>query len=681
MFLNLIKDHLDELRTLEGENLVIAYKGFPVEFVKNIAQDYPFLFNGYNTTDDNRLNLKLIIDNTNSLISKLLQKTSGISIVFYEELLVVQKHLDLSIFKGKIFIYENNLFDEHPNISTECFNDIELKIDNNEFDIDEGELFDTFYVNSTVINDINYIYYKPIRIEDYDNVTLIQFFKDNNLKFEIDFQEYSDEVNIDNALIFPGSSNKILEFKKDIFNNNISHDINLITDNITISEQEDDLKEIKILYYIFKKGKINLNVYIKRERLKDECRTDFMDILKKYWNSDSYRELMFYKNPDLSNEITRISQGGLIEKIVVNCEKAFRSDDFNDIFLTSPTGSGKSVLFQIPAIYLAEKYDLLTIVVSPLKALMYDQITALRDKGVNFCAYLNSDISFVEREDIIEKIQSGEISILYLSPELLLSYDIKTFIGDREIGLLVIDEAHLVTTWGRDFRVDYWYLGNYIRKIRKYSNSNFPVLALTATAVYNGPNDIVFETIDSLNMQLPDKYIGNIRRDEIEFVFNKFKYSGNHESMKKEKTKEVIEGYVYENNKTIVYCPWTTTIDQIYDLLPDNTKKKVAKFYGAINKDEKQITVEQFIKNEINVILASKAFGMGVDISDIELIYHHAPSGNLSDYIQEVGRAARLKELKGYAVTDYCNKDLKFTKILYGLSSIKQYQIKLPRNF
>ena len=126
------------------------------------------------------------------------------------------------------------------------------------------------------------------------------------------------------------------------------------------------------------------------------------------------------------------------------------------MFLTSPTGAGKSVLFQVPAMYLAEQYELVTIVVAPLKALMYDQVEALqRDRNYHKAAYINSDKTLIERQDIIEKIAQKEISVLYLSPELLLSYDIRTFIGDRQLGLLVVDEAHLVTTWGRDFRVDY----------------------------------------------------------------------------------------------------------------------------------------------------------------------------------------------------------------------------------
>ena len=102
MFSNLVKDHLIELKSLQDKNLLIAYKGFPVEFVMQIAQDYPFLVNGNITTKDNRLNLKNILDNTTSLIRELIQKTKSTNIIFYEELLAIQKHLDLNIYKGKI---------------------------------------------------------------------------------------------------------------------------------------------------------------------------------------------------------------------------------------------------------------------------------------------------------------------------------------------------------------------------------------------------------------------------------------------------------------------------------------------------------------------------------------------------------------------------------------------------
>lgn len=186
--------------------------------------------------------------------------------------------------------------------------------------------------------------------------------------------------------------------------------------------------------------------------------------------------------------------------IVLQANAALEGKDFRDIFVTSPTGAGKSIMFQIPAVYLAEKYKEnkpLTIVISPLIGLMNDQVYNLQNKDITFSATINSEISPVEKMNIITKIQNGEISILYVSPETLLSRsDIKMLIGDRKVGLLVIDEAHIVTTWGKSFRSDYWYLGNYIQKLRK--KMKFPIATFTATAIYGGVEDMYSETRDSL---------------------------------------------------------------------------------------------------------------------------------------------------------------------------------------
>jgi Superfamily II DNA helicase len=270
-----------------------------------------------------------------------------------------------------------------------------------------------------------------------------------------------------------------------------------------------------------------------------------------------------------------------------------------------------------------------------------------------------------------------------MSPELLLSYDIKTFIGERDLGLLVIDEAHLVTTWGRDFRVDYWFLGNYIRKLRrgstrmsKYKTYRFPVVALTATAVYNGKDDMVFDTIGSLNMQNCRIYIGKIKREEISFEFRNFE-SRAHELDKQNKTKDRIKEFVRSDKKSIFYFPWISQIERIFPALDKDIQPFVRKYHAELNAEERSETLSQFKNGNAKCVLATKAFGMGVDISDIEIVYHHAPSGSLADYVQEIGRVARIPGMKGRAIMDFNPKDLKFTKILFGLSSLKQYQVAL----
>ena len=125
-------------------------------------------------------------------------------------------------------------------------------------------------------------------------------------------------------------------------------------------------------------------------------------------------------------------------------------------------------MFLIPAMYLAEQYNLVTLVISPLIGLMNDQVSNLEKQGYKCAKTINSDISQIEKEEIMEDIKEGKCHILYLSPESLLARsDISQIIGDRKIGMIVIDEAHIVTTWGKQFRPDYWYLGDYIKKLRK----------------------------------------------------------------------------------------------------------------------------------------------------------------------------------------------------------------------
>ena len=213
-------------------------------------------------------------------------------------------------------------------------------------------------------------------------------------------------------------------------------------------------------------------------------RQELYELLNKTWVYNSFRDLKIYKDLNVNHDVTSISQGTIIETVVQQAEHAYKGeiDKVNNILLTSPTGAGKSLLFQLSAIYLAEHFGLLTIVVSPLVALMNDQVDGLKYDGV---ATLNSNKTAADKEYILRGVRDNTINLLYLSPELLLSYSIKTFIGDRKLGLLVVDEAHTVTTWGRDFRVDYWFLGDYLRKARRVLKYPFPIFALTATAVWD----------------------------------------------------------------------------------------------------------------------------------------------------------------------------------------------------
>ncbi len=401
-------------------------------------------------------------------------------------------------------------------------------------------------------------------------------------------------------------------------------------------------------------------------------------LLRKYWGEKaSFRNMLVYKNPNISNEISEVSQGQIVDTIISEYENSLDSDDCRDLFLTAPTGAGKSLLFQLPAFYVSAKGDV-TIVVSPLIALMKDQVTAIiNDRNYEKVAYINSELNLIDRDRIIESCMNSEIDILYMSPELLLSYDITHFIGSRRLGLLVIDEAHLITTWGRDFRVDYWFLGNHIRKIRKYHSMQFPMVAVTATAIYGGANDMVFDSIDSLVMHNPHIFIGQVKRSEIEFIVNNYnKFSANYESSKITQTVEFIKNINELGLKTLIYTPFTRHIRQILDQLNSEELNIATGYHGSLDPMNKEFAYRQFKNGDIKIMISTKAFGMGVDISDIQIVYHHAPSGLLPDYVQEIGRVARRPGIKGFASLNYSSQDQRYTKALHGMSALRQYQLK-----
>ena len=401
-------------------------------------------------------------------------------------------------------------------------------------------------------------------------------------------------------------------------------------------------------------------------------------LLERFWgDTASFRNISVYKNPNIGNEISEISQGLIVDTIIKEYENSLADEPCRDLFLTAPTGAGKSLLFQIPSFYVSEKGDL-TIVVSPLIALMKDQVNAIiKDRNFDKVAYLNSELSLIDRERIIESCKGGEIDILYMSPELLLSYDITHFIGFRRLGLLVIDEAHLITTWGRDFRVDYWFLGNHIKKMRKYHNFRFPMVAVTATAIYGGANDMVFDSIDSLVMHNPHIFIGQVKRNDIEFIVNNYeRFTANYESSKITQTVEFVKNINDLKLKTLIYTPYTRHIRQILDQLNSEQLNIATGYYGNLDSLNKEFSYRQFKSGERRIMVSTKAFGMGVDISDIQVVYHHAPSGLLPDYVQEIGRVARKPDIKGFATLNYSSQDQRYTKALHGMSALRQYQLK-----
>ena len=189
---------------------------------------------------------------------------------------------------------------------------------------------------------------------------------------------------------------------------------------------------------------------LKQRQLPGDCREAVHALLRDIYGYGQFRDLEVYDDLFRGKDTLHISQGQLIESVIAEAEKAYKGEKEPDnVLLTAPTGGGKSLLFQLPAIYLGREYGLLTIVVSPLKALITDQVEGLQELGYTRVAYASSDLSPEQKNEVYRQVREGEVDLFYLSPELLLSYDIKHFAGERRIGLVVVDEAHTVTRWGR----------------------------------------------------------------------------------------------------------------------------------------------------------------------------------------------------------------------------------------
>ena len=420
-----------------------------------------------------------------------------------------------------------------------------------------------------------------------------------------------------------------------------------------------------------------------------EHREEYTNILKKYWGHDSFRELPVYDMAELDDgnkEVVSVSQESIISDLVQQVERCIDGKlDFRDLFVTAPTGAGKSVMFQIPAIYLAEKHDLLTIVISPLIGLMNDQVKNLELNNYQAAKTINSDISPIIKQDITEKVADGTYNILYISPETLLSRsEVEQLIGNRTIGMIVIDEAHIVTTWGKQFRPDYWYLGDHIRKLRKNQldtkGHSFVIATFTATAIYKGIEDMYMETINSLHMLDPITYLGYIKRKDINIVLSKKdKKALEKNEYDKDKfswVESLIKRSMITGKKVLIYFPTVALIQRCYEYLQaKRMTSTVTYYYGPLSKDMKAEGYENFLRGDKMVMLATKAFGMGIDINDIAIVAHFAPTGNVCDYVQEIGRAARREDIIGEACYEYTSGDFKYINQLHGVSTIRKYQL------
>ena len=405
----------------------------------------------------------------------------------------------------------------------------------------------------------------------------------------------------------------------------------------------------------------------------EEARSiDLKNELKEHFGFDSFKEYEVYGKT--GNYL--VSREELIRYLI---DQNYRQDP-SDLFFVASTGSGKSLIYQLTAKILKRDLDRLTVVITPLKALMEDQVNGLIERYFeNGAAFLNSDLSFDEKSELTQRVRKGEITILYVSPETFVGNSLSSIIGERSIGLLVVDEAHLVTTWGKTFRVDYGYLGEDLRFLR--SRLSFPVMATTATAISGGELNTISEISKLLCLKNPKTVMTNVRRDNIKFKIDSFELNQHSKDCRTaQKLSDSIDyaiDLVESGKKSIIYCPFVGQAHNIYNAIADleECRNKVGRYTGPTETQERRLTQELFRKGIYRTVIATKAFGMGVDIPDIDEVFHHSVPSIMADYVQEIGRAGRDGR-PSVASTHFHTKDLSDSLKLSKISVPEQWKMR-----
>jgi ATP-dependent DNA helicase RecQ len=322
--------------------------------------------------------------------------------------------------------------------------------------------------------------------------------------------------------------------------------------------------------------------------------------------------------------------GRPLQRVIV--EAAMRSEHVLGIL---PTGAGKSVCYQLPALSRFFKTGALTIVISPLVALMADQVNGLLNQGISSCAAISGLLSMPERKDVLERIRLGDIAILLLSPEQLRNRTVRKALEQREIGSWVLDEAHCVSKWGHDFRPDYRYVSRFIKE-KAVDGRIPPILCLTATAKPDVVEDMVHHFREKVGIELK-VFNGGTNRTNLAFEVIP--------TTPQEKLAHIHQVLMHElpldcPGGAIIYCATRKKTAEIAQFLKMGNIA-ADYFHGALTPQVKKDVQERFIGGQLRVICATNAFGMGIDKPDVRLVIHADIPGSLENYLQEAGRAGR----------------------------------------
>lgn len=327
-----------------------------------------------------------------------------------------------------------------------------------------------------------------------------------------------------------------------------------------------------------------------------------------------------------------------------------------DSFCIMPTGGGKSLCYQIPALIL----NGITLVISPLISLMKDQVDSLEEVGIN-ARYINSTQSMDEIKETFKACQEGEVKLLYIAPERLESDYFTKMLKNLWISQIAIDEAHCVSMWGHDFRTSYTYIEPFINSL----NIRPIVTTFTATATEAVKEDI----IKLIKLKNPFMYIGSFDRENLEI------------SIYKEEDKvEFVKDYIRENEEVsgIVYCLTRKEVDGLYAYLKERGLS-VAKYHGGLKDSEKNYYQEEFLKDNFNVMIATNAFGMGIDKSNVRYIIHFTLPKNLESYYQEIGRGGRDGE-RTKCVLLYNREDIRSIEyLIYTTTKDTRKEIEIKK--